>query len=104
MAGSPREQEAGDSENWSPAYATAIEELGEALHRDGTKPKLRERVARLLTLKFTHFVDVRVYGVPAPTLRTRYVLEPRNRLLALTAAVRANDGDQITLIEHESAP
>jgi len=91
-------------EDYADARAASAEELAEALYLDRTKPELCERVAGLLTLKFLHFVDIRVYGLTTPALSTRYILEPRDRPLALTAAVRANDGDKIALLEHDSAP
>lgn len=84
---------------WSAEYATLIDELGEQLQM---KPQFRERVALLFRRKFNYFIKIRVYEVPAGTaFQNRYVLEPSDCLARLCLALRTNDSNSVSIIEHE---
>ena len=89
------------SSSWSQAYSSLIAELAELLWRSETKPELRESVDRLFASKFLHLVNICVYPGTAAVPETRYVLKPTDALFRLLAALRANDSDAVTVIEHE---
>lgn len=78
-----------------------IDDIVQDLWRNTTKPEFCEHVGLLFASKFFDLVDVRVADAATPTAKTRCILEITDRLLRLAAAVRANDDDAISILEHE---
>jgi hypothetical protein len=89
------------SGGWSPEYCAVIDELAVLLRRRRSQSKFCERILRLLSEEFHEFVVITLHKAPAGVPKDRYCLEPSDRLLYLLAAVRTNDSDAISILEHE---
>jgi hypothetical protein len=84
----------------SAAYRDVVDELALLLRRRD-KHELRVRIGRLFAEKFEKLVVVVFEKPPTPASEMTMSLKPSDLLTRLLVAVRADDHNALSIIEHE---